>query len=80
MSMCIFPQLCFVHIAVGLWSSLSSGDPPYTAEFLPIISPLRECTNRPSNSMVEFCLMLPVGVRSGSFSSLRKSRGNGNWL
>lgn len=46
----------------------------YTAEFLPIISPLRECTKRPSNSMVEFCLMLPVGVRRGSFSSLYKKK------
>lgn len=46
----------------------------YTAEFLPIISPLRECTKRPSNSMVEFCLMLPVGVRRGSFSSLNKRK------
>lgn len=46
----------------------------YTAEFLPIISPLRECTKRPSNSMVEFCLMLPVGVRRGSFSSLNRKK------
>ncbi len=42
-----------------------------TDEFLPIISPLLECTTRPSYSTIEF-FMEPHGVFSGSFSSLWK--------
>lgn len=46
--------------------------PFYTDEFFPIISPLLECTTRPSNSTDEFFID-PHGVFSGSFSSLLKN-------
>lgn len=45
----------------------------YTAEFLPIISPLRECTTRPSYSTEEFTFSGDAagccGVLRGCFSS-----------
>lgn len=63
----LFSVASFVHV---VFVAARFGRVAYTAEFLPMISPLRECTKRPSNSMVEFCFKLPVGVRSGSFSSL----------